>query len=340
MNRSRRGFTLIELLVVIAIIAVLIALLLPAVQQAREAARRTQCKNHLKQIGLALHNYHDTFSIFCPGVVHQTGAGITTGFFNNWGWSIFIAPYLDQGSMYASLEVGTVNMTQALSDPNKRNAILKSVPTFRCPSDTGPQRNTTIPFSTNYTDPATGTSTVNMPTSNYVANNGSYSFRNALGDPRVSTNYNNGFFGGCSGPGATSPPVGPGIRRMSDILDGTSNAIAIGERCWDMKGVDYRAACLWGQRGSSEAAGAEDQGMVNQFAAGWRPMNAPKEPGANPTHRRGYSSQHTGGVHFLLGDGAVRFISENISHNFGTNAVNTTFAKLLGVDDGQPTGEF
>jgi prepilin-type N-terminal cleavage/methylation domain-containing protein len=329
----RRGFTLIELLVVIAIIAILIALLLPAVQQAREAARRTQCRNHLKQLGLALHNYHDSHNTFAPGVIHQTGAGITTGRFNNWGWSMFLAPYLDQANVYNSVGVGTYNMTQAIDDPVRLAILQKPIAVYRCPSDVGPPLNTVIPFSA-----ASGS--VNMPTMNYLANNGSYSFRNALGDPQASTNFNNGFFGGNSGPGATSPPVGPGIRRMRDITDGTSNVIAIGERCWEMKGIDYRAGTLWGQRGSSEASGAEDTGMVSQFAVGWRPMNAPKEPGTNPTHRRGFSSLHIGGVHYLLGDGSVRFVSENISHNFGTNQVNSVFAFLLGVNDGNVLGEF
>ena len=333
--RSRRlGFTLIELLVVIAIIAILIALLLPAVQQAREAARRTQCRNHLKQIGLALHNYHDAYNLFPPGVIHQTGSGITTGAYNNWGWSAFLAPYYDQANAYAAMGVGQYNMTQAISDPARRAVMQNPVAMFRCPSDVGPVLNTEIAFS------LTGGGSANVPTSNYVANNGSYSFRNALGAPTSSTSYNNGFFGGCSGPNASSPPVGPGVRRIADIVDGTSNTIAIGERCWEAFGVDYRAACLWGQRGSGEAASAENQGMVNQFAVGWRPMNAPKEPGANPTHRRGYSSLHEGGVHFLFGDGSVRFVSENISHTFGTSAVNSTFAYLLGVNDGNVVGDF
>ena len=329
MPSKRRGFTLIELLVVIAIIAILVSLLLPAVQQVREAARRTECTNRLKQIGVALHNYEGTFKSFPPGVVHQTGSGITTGAFNNWGWSIFIAPMLEQGSTYAALGIGNVNMTQALGDASKRNVLLAPVEVFRCSSDPGPELNTAIPFSS-----ALGAT--NMPTSNYVANNGSYSFRNALGDPRQNTSFNNGFFGGC-GPTVTA---GRGFRRMRDLTDGTSNVIAIGERAWDNQTIDYRAATLWGQRGSGEAAGAEDQGMVNQFACGWRPMNAPREPGANPTHRRGFSSLHPGGVQFLLGDDAVRFISENISHNFGTRNVDSTFAKLLGVDDAQPVGAF
>src|SRR4051812_6730319 len=93
----KRGFTLIELLVVIAIIAVLIALLLPAVQQAREAARRSQCKNNLKQIGLALHNYHDTANTLPPGWIGDP-TGSNAG--NRWGWGTMILPYLDQAPLY------------------------------------------------------------------------------------------------------------------------------------------------------------------------------------------------------------------------------------------------
>src|SRR5688572_27253249 len=98
MSRSRRGFTLIELLVVIAIIAVLIALLLPAVQQAREAARRMQCKNNLKNIGLAFHNYHDTAQFFPMSYM------VDVGNFNAHGWGTMILPYLEQGNLYAKYD--------------------------------------------------------------------------------------------------------------------------------------------------------------------------------------------------------------------------------------------
>lgn len=331
MTRLRRGFTLIELLVVIAIIAVLIALLLPAVQQAREAARRSQCKNNLKQIGLALHNYHDAFNVFCPGSIYQTGSGIpgTTPQYNNWGWSSFISPYLELSNSYHAMRVGELKMTQAISDPVILATMQKPVSVFRCPSDVGPALNTAVPFSSS-------SGSINLPISNYVASNGSYSFRQMLGDPRVSTNYNNGFFAGC-GPNVNN---GGNCRRIRDVTDGTSNVIAIGERAWEIGAVDYRAGTLWGVRGSGEASSTEDQGMVSNFACGWRPMNAPKETGTNPTHRRGFSSLHIGGAQFLLADGSVRFISENVSHNFGNRNVDTTFAELLGADDGMVLGEF
>src|SRR5947208_1793995 len=99
-RRARHGFTLIELLVVVAIVAILIALLLPAVQQAREAARRSTCKNNLHQIGLALHNYQSTFNVFPPGVLGSTGTSSTTNLLHT--WPTFILPFVEQQTLYSS----------------------------------------------------------------------------------------------------------------------------------------------------------------------------------------------------------------------------------------------
>ncbi|MBT6154286.1 MAG: DUF1559 domain-containing protein [Planctomycetaceae bacterium] len=139
-SSRRRAFTLIELLVVIAIIAILVALLLPAVQQAREAARRMRCKNNLKQIGIALHNYHDVHSTLPPGFISATGyIGATNR--NQWAWGAFLLPYLDGQPLYQSIDFNRLMTDETPSANGVSNlAAAGSVqPWSLCPSDVGPE---------------------------------------------------------------------------------------------------------------------------------------------------------------------------------------------------------
>jgi len=125
-SRSR-GFTLVELLVVIAIIGILVALLLPAIQAAREAARRTQCNNNLKQLALALHDYHDTYKVFASGYIPQTG----------WGWGTFILPFIEEQALYDQIDPNKrIFGTNGTSNPNGTVRLATTeLDAFRCPSD-------------------------------------------------------------------------------------------------------------------------------------------------------------------------------------------------------------
>jgi prepilin-type N-terminal cleavage/methylation domain-containing protein len=346
-HRWRRGFTLIELLVVIAIIAILIALLLPAVQQAREAARRTQCKNNLKQMGLALHNYHDVYLSFPIGAqIPNWGTSAPSGYIRtigNWAWAPAVLPFMDQAALQNASLYGTRTMTAAFAVPSALAAMKTPVPVFRCPSDIGPALNEKMLLEGNA-----------LATSNYVGNHGSYSFRGRLGpmrsDSSVATGYNNGVFaeegnnlnfagnGGCNG-----------HRKIRDFSDGTSSTVVLGERAYQAGNVEYRAANLWGILGSVPAPGDDLNGYVWAMACGWVHINSvfkPYSTGNNLNHSRGYSSNHEGGAQFVMGDGSVRFISENVDHNDAGNTTllingpTSTWSRLQGVDDGEPVGEF
>ena len=308
-RRSRRGFTLIELLVVIAIIAILIALLLPAVQQAREAARRSTCQNNLKQLGIAFHNYHETHNILPPGLIRQRPAGATAAADTDghWGWGAFILPNLDQGPLYSRLNVGNTLLTTAAGTPASLQAMRERLNVYRCPSDTGDTLNELRPI-------PDGTATQNLARSNYVAANDTVTFED---NPTTMT--------GCFS-------FNSGVR-IEDILDGSSNTILVGERSSEVNGNVTNAANVYGCRNETEASGTLGLSAVHGTAD--FKMNVTDSTGRH----RGFSSPHEGGVHFLFGDGTVHFLSENISHNTD-DPVNSTFEFLIDKDDGNPIGEF
>jgi len=319
----RRGFTLIELLVVIAIIAILIALLLPAVQQAREAARRSTCKNNLKQIGLALHNYHDTHRVFPPGLIagSSTSAAATTGG-TGWAWGTFILPFMDQAPLYQQLQPGTITTacpTGALCPHNAtRLALLRTgIPAFVCPSDphSSIQQN---PVSSSWVkDTTTASSPVAIGLSNYVA---------CIGNVDVNCNFNKQ--PGCFYPNSKT--------KMRDITDGTSNIILAFERD-TVKHAGGPATNEQHQGGNWAGVSYPgcDNANYNHYAVlGYIRSDIYGSINGSPTRydRREPASMHVGGIHILMGDGAVRFLSENV------NAITAT--NLSKIADGVPLGEF
>ena len=341
--RTRHGFTLIELLVVIAIIAVLIALLLPAVQQAREAARRTQCKNNLKQIGLAMHNYHGVFLTFPSGYIAKIPQNTTSSERSLWSWGAFILPYLELGPLYETLNVGDVWLEQNLATPAGLAALQTPLPAFRCPSDTGPALNN---FDASLSDDPSN------PDADwyvrYVTSDGSDRIAIATSNYVMVSNPGN----------STTPPVDPtsyGPARgvafqnsaisISDITDGTSNTLLVGERAWRFNDLTVGAANALGF--SAEVCNSSGSANIKsaQLAAIGISYGGINYSATQRIHQtRGFSSTHTGGAHFLFCDGSVHFISENIDYIMispaDTPFITSTFARLIARDDGQVVGEF
>ena len=323
---KRRGFTLIELLVVIAIIAILIALLLPAVQQAREAARRSTCKNAMKQIGLALHNYHDTHRTFPPGCV--VGKGTTgTGWCSNGGassgatgyarapWTVMILPQLEQTALYTSFNFsqGFTSSTNVVGSASNDTQQRLPLPLYQCPSD-----------------PNGGSQVPNL---NYFGVMGGGSGATAIAGPpaipafscATQTNqrafYKNGVF---------YPNSSTQIR---DLTDGTSNTLLVGETKYNLTptGRADGIHTLWASGTKFDASG-----LPFTMAGAELGINSSSNHGGNSDtlniQSRIFGSFHTGGAQFLRGDGAVQFISEN---------VDLTIYRLAAIaDDGNPLGDF
>ncbi len=325
-QRHRAAFTLIELLVVIAIIAILIALLLPAVQQAREAARRSQCKNHLKQIGLALHNYHDIHNTLPPGVVHKAG-NLNVGGLAGYGWGAFILPQLEQTALFQAMGVSEVDLDQLLrntGNPPVQRLSLSTLSFYRCPSDTAPALNIHRDWSSTYS-PFFNNQPVHLATSNYIGVAGTkWSTPNAWVTNREDPW---GVFWGNS------------RVRFHEVTDGLSNTVMVGER----DGLGWAGNWIGHMNyTTNQVVGArQNLGIMNTK------INDPLPQPDNVTPRtsRAFSSPHTGGAHFLLGDGSVRFISENIEYSdTGVNQANPAtlglFQKLGRRNDGLVIGEF
>lgn len=253
MRRSRFGFTLVELLVVIAIIGILVALLLPAVQMAREAARRMQCTNNLKQIGIALHNYHDTFKVFPPGFqANESKLGFEE---NGWGFLAITMPYMEQGALSDTLDVTKREFETLSTDTAVREYCRTWVDSFNCPSCTGPEINDKKNMG------ALGE--FHIAKANYVASRGFFSYKDV--DPDTSNkncDKNNGLLYGNSKIKIATIQGG----------DGTSNTFIVGERDYD------RSAATWagvGGLGTGGTVSARCRNAINTNSNGF----SSKHPG-------------------------------------------------------------
>lgn len=343
-KRLRRAFTLIELLVVIAIIAILIALLLPAVQQAREAARRSQCKNNLKQLGLAMHNYHDTFGWFPHNHCAWTNApvyyGTAAGTDNpQFSWLAMALPYLDQAPMYNQLDfhpAGGNNNHNALgANANIRDKV---VPVFLCPSNDMPAvrpNQVNGGYRWNGSSNAAGTDYVGslghiwggwkdcgaVPSDVFIANglgvNGSNPGTPWVNGEQINEQVNvNGIF------------KYTGSTKIGDCVDGTSNTIAVFEN-YHWRGGNQNP---FNYNHSDYTAWINPNAAIHNLRNPINNRNPNWQQGANDLRCEPPSSLHVGGIQVLLGDGSVRFITENIDHN--------TRYRLAVRNDRQPVGEF
>jgi prepilin-type N-terminal cleavage/methylation domain-containing protein/prepilin-type processing-associated H-X9-DG protein len=308
----RPGFTLVELLVVIAIIGVLVALLLPAVQAAREAARRMSCQNNLKQIGLASHNHHDVTGELPRAYWPDTGLS----------WHVYILPYIEQENLFRQFDTTTVNPVHTAPNRNDPHG-LKIIPAYHCPSCTlkrqgfGPRDH--VNGVTDLIPPSTGSAAA-IP--HYYGING----------PRGGVGNGGGAGGGTGGGGgAGGYPVGTathegvptgtsglfqrdGAIRMARVTDGTSNTMMVAEMSWlsPLYGTRYRS---W-VRGGDEYAGvvAGRPSFVVSCRNVTNPINGIFS--ANlivPYNDIPFGSMHPGGMNVCMGDGSVQFVSQNLS---------------------------
>jgi prepilin-type N-terminal cleavage/methylation domain-containing protein len=280
MSQRHHGFTLIELLVVTAMIAALMALFVPAVQQAREAARRAQCKNNLKQLGLALHNYHDAHRALPPGYLYRRHPqGNAAGF----GWGCMILPLLEQPGVYQEFDWNVALHAAANQLPRERHLAA-----FLCPSDPVSDGGFVL----------MGPAPERYAMASYVA---------CFGPPDLDQNQQQrwGLFSRNS------------RTRFADVTDGLSQTLMVGERVngpfrsGRQIGNHFEYDTTWAGAVRDAADPGDDHGHMALFQTG----HVPNDPWSDD---RDVSAPHVGLAQFLLGDGSVRALSENIDFNLYT----------------------
>ena len=335
-SHRRHGLTLIEFIVVMAILVLLIGLIFPAVQQAREAARRTQCKNNLKQIGLALHNYHDTSNTFPPGfVLGQNGV------YHGWGWGVVSTPFLDASPYYNGL-----NFSGGLQHEYRKKSVHPIYPTYRCPSDPGSSHVAHVYVVTNdvinwQVAPGTVDAEDTFSRTNYFAVAGyllsdvggitaDASGEPPLSEPHVNAgslgNHGSSFslehsycdqqnFGGMFGQNSRI--------RIRDVKDGTANVFMVGER-YTPRRLAANAV------GHGTWVGVPDCTTPAGLAMTLGDTSVRPNSGANyQAETTGFGSQHGGGTHFLIADGSVKFVANNIDITLFRNASTIDDATVL-----------
>jgi prepilin-type N-terminal cleavage/methylation domain-containing protein/prepilin-type processing-associated H-X9-DG protein len=365
----RKAFTIVELLVVILIIGILVGLLLPAVQAARESARRSQCSNNLKQLALAVHNYHDARGTIPPSALYKdaklspsiapddlctarlTALGSTFVLNANlhcFVWSAFVLPYAEMADVYDTIGVATLSSAQFAGASSRYNAVTnRRFPTFSCPSDSCPPVNSDVSYASNGYISVYSTSYATMPTSNYVGSHASHSFW-----PDDVAGCNASKFNGVFGVHARI--------KFKDVTDGLSKTIMFGERASDsFVGVINNGP-------SSPTGGKAGGGILflghgirasynwPRYAVGFGGLNLANYTASGDISGNGgctiassYSSMHKGGGSFAMCDGSVTFLSDNVeyirSDNVGlstdpSTTVNSVLEYLEARNDGVSFG--
>ena len=317
-RNRRRAFTLVELLVVIAIIGILVALLLPAVQSAREAARKTSCLNNMRQMVLGALNHESATRRLPAGHELVSGGNFVTTFTNDagshgWGWRTKILDYMEESQLKNQFD-----LTLPIASTTNRLAAQTIIPNFQCPSD--PQLNNTL---------AVVSSTLSTSYSNYVGNGGSFEWSFV---PQAITRHD-----GVLARSVDDKHLGIKLKAISD---GTSKTFFCGETI--KFGFIWDPVTYGGVNGGGVSART-----LSQMRTGHGQFNPDPDLATDVVRRNSYSSRHSGGSNFAFADGSAKFVDEEIEHTRSTfqqfqsnSAVRGVYQRLFSRNDGQSTGDF